>query len=219
MYSESDLLPLSALNQLVYCERRCALIHIEQAWEENRFTAEGRLLHERVHEQDSETRDNVRIARGLRLRSLRLGLAGMADVVEFYLVKQTGVSAELKIWMPFPVEYKRGKPKPDESDKTQLCAQAMCLEEMMNTTVLSGALFYGKTRKRLDVLFDSQLREMVESLAKRLHALIGSGMTPPATYEKKCESCSLLEICQPKTAAARMSVSRYVENALKENAL
>ncbi len=146
IYSEDDLFMISALQHYAFCPRQCALIHIEQAWLENRWTAEGRILHERVHEQEGESRAGVRIERGLPLRSLRLGLVGVADVVEFHPLPGGG-------WQLFPVEYKRGKPKPDHCDEVQLCAQAMCLEEMMGVEVSQGALFYGKTRHRHDVAF------------------------------------------------------------------
>ncbi len=145
-YAEDDLIPISALQHLIFCERQCALIHVEQAWDENRFTAEGRIMHERVHEAGEDSRGTVRVARGLSLRSLRLGLIGKADVVEFHRVERGR-------WRPFPVEHKRGKPKPDESDKVQLCAQALCLEEMLGAEVPSGAIFYGRTRHRLEVAF------------------------------------------------------------------
>lgn len=206
MFSEDELLPLSALQHLLFCERQCALIHIEQAWEENRLTAEGRVLHERVHEAGNETRKNVRIARGVRLRSLRLGLIGMADVIEFHKTEQG--------WTPFPVEYKRGKPKTDSCDKVQLCAQAICLEEMLNATIPEGALFYGAARRREDVLFDQSLRNLTESTSKRLHCLVNRGITPPVVYEKKCESCSLFSICLPKTAGRHKSAKDYLDRML-----
>ena len=171
MYTEDDLLPLSALQHLIFCERQCALIHIEQAWAENLFTAEGRIMHERVHEEGRESRGDIRVEHGLSLRSLRLGLIGKADVVEFHRWK--GGS-----WLPFPVEYKRGKPKKDNSDRVQLCAQALCLEEMLNIAVPEGALFYGKNRRRAEVVFDIPLRKETEDAAIRLHELIASGRTP-----------------------------------------
>jgi len=139
-YTEDDLIPISALQHFVFCERQCALIHIEQAWTENRLTAEGRLLHERVHDQGGESRAGVRIERGLPLRSLRLGLVGVADVVEFHPLSEGG-------WRPFPVEYKRGKPKRNACDEIQVCAQALCLEEMLGVRIPAGALFYGKTHR------------------------------------------------------------------------
>ncbi len=209
MYTEDDLLPLSALQHLIFCERQCALIHIEQAWAENLFTAEGRIMHERVHEEGSESRGDIRIKRGAPLRSLRLGLIGKADVIEFH--RQADGS-----WQPFPVEYKRGKPKKDDSDRVQLCAQALCLEEMLKVFVPDGALFYGKTRRRLDFALDGTLRKLTEETAMRLHELIDSGRTPKPVYAKKCDSCSLVGVCLPKTIGKRGSVQRYLLGAMRE---
>ena len=184
-YSEDDLIMISALQHYVFCPRQCALIHIEQVWSESGLTAEGRIMHEKVHEEGNESRGAVRIARGVPLRSLRLGLVGMADVVEFRKIGKG-------VWQPFPVEYKRGKPKPDHCDAVQLCAQAMCLEEMLSVTVPKGALFYGRTRRRADVVFDETLRRETEQTAEKARSLIMSGVTPPPVYAKRCESCSLI---------------------------
>ena len=208
-YTEDDLLPLSALQHLVFCERQCALIHIEQAWDENRFTAEGRVMHERVHEAGEESRGEVKTARDLSLRSLRLGLVGKADVVEFH--REAG-----GIWRPFPVEHKRGKPKPDESDMVQLCAQALCLEEMLGVRVDSGAIFYGRTRRRMEVDFDGPLRRKTEKAAARLHELIESGVTPKPDYTKKCRNCSLVDLCLPQAIRKRVSVAAYLDRMLEE---
>lgn len=204
-YQEDDLIMISALAHFSYCPRRCALIHIEQVWEENRFTAEGRIMHEKVHEEGSESRGSLRIARGVPLRSVRLGLVGVADVVEFRKVSQEGV------WQPFPVEHKRGKPKPDHCDSVQLCAQAMCLEEMLSVVVPEGALFYGKTRRRADVVFDEALRRETEAVAEQARALILGGVTPPPAYAKRCESCSLIGECLPRKMDKRSSVKRYLQ--------
>ncbi len=204
-----DLVPISALPHFSYCPRRCALIHVEQVWEENRFTAEGRIMHERVHEEGSESRGSVKIARGIPLRSLRLGLVGVADVVEFHRISKD-------FWRPFPVEYKRGKPKPDDSDTVQLCAQALCLEEMLGVEVPAGALFYGRTRHRHDVTFDDSLRREVEETAAAVRELIGSGRTPDAVYSKRCENCSLVASCLPKATGKRKSARRYLAEALKD---
>ena len=212
MYSEDDLLPLSALQHLLFCERQCAFIHVEQAWVENRFTAEGRIMHERVHEADKKSRGDVRIEYSMPMRSLRLGVVGKADVVEFH--RDTGHSEDL--WRPFPVEYKRGKPKKGNYDKVQLCAQALCLEEMLNIDVPEGALFYGKTRRRQDVIIDNDLRKETEDAAKRLHELFNSGRTPGPVYRKKCDSCSFISLCLPKTFEKKSSVSSYLANAAKE---
>jgi len=207
-YTEDDLIQLSALQHYVFCPRQCALIHVEQVWSENRFTAEGRIMHDKVHEQGHESRGQVRIERGVPLRSLRLGLSGISDVVEFH--RQTDGS-----WKPFPVEYKRGKPKPDDCDRVQICAQALCLEEMLHVEIPSGAIFYGKTRHRHDVLFDNELRKVTEETANRVRELIESRVTPKPLYESKCKSCSLSEVCLPKTIGKTRSVQKYLMNALK----
>lgn len=204
-YGIDDLIFLSALNHYLYCARRCALIHIEQIWSENLFTAEGRVMHDKVDTANREARGKVRIDYGVPLRSLRLGLIGKADVVEFH--KQGDK------WIPFPVEYKRGKPKMDDCDKVQLCAQAICLEEMLNIEIREGALFYGQTRRREDVLFDEALRAETEEAAKKVHELIESGVTPKAEYSKKCERCSLLDLCLPK---ANSKASSYLTKAMEE---
>ncbi len=204
-YTEDDLIQLSALQHLVFCERQCALIHIEQLWSENIFTAEGRIMHDKVDTANREVRGKVRIDYGVPLRSLRIGLIGKADVVEFHK-KDDGS------WLPFPVEYKRGKPKRDDCDKVQLCAQAICLEEMLNVEIPEGALFYGQTRRREDVVFDEKLRRETEEAAKKVHELIEYGKTPKAEYSKKCERCSLLELCLPKASS---KASSYLAKAME----
>jgi CRISPR-associated exonuclease Cas4 len=207
--TEDDFIMISALQHYAFCERQCALIHIEQVWDENRATAEGRIMHERVHEQDWESRGGVRIEYGLPLRSLRLGLVGRADVVEFHRLGKNQ-------WQPFPVEYKRGKPKVDHCDLIQLCAQAVCLEEMLTVSVPAGAIFYGRTRRRLEVSFDDSLRMKMEEAAKKAHGLIASGITPPPVYEKRCEGCSLMPQCLPKTIQKRRSVRNYLTRIVSE---
>ena len=193
MYAEDDLLPLSGLQHLLFCERQCALIHIEQVWAENQFTAEGRIMHERVHEADRESRGNIRIEYAMPLRSLRLGLIAKADVVEFHRDADSAGA----VWRPFPVEYKKGKPKARGEDEVQLCAQAMCLEEQLKVSVFEGALFYGERRRRHGVRFDVTLRNRTIGLAEQLHDLVKAGKTPPAEYGPKCRSCSLNDICNP----------------------
>jgi CRISPR-associated exonuclease Cas4 len=213
MYDEDDLVPLSALQHLLFCERQCALIHIEQLWVENLFTAEGRIMHERVDSARSESRGNVRLAFGVPLRSLRLGLSGKADVVEFH--REEG-EAGGSLWRPFPVEHKRGRPKKELWDKVQLCAQAMCLEEMLGIDVPEGALFYGKTRRRVEVAFDADLRRETEDAALKLHELIASWVTPAANYDEKCESCSFLSLCLPKATCGKRTVSKYLAEVMRE---
>jgi CRISPR-associated exonuclease Cas4 len=209
MYSIDDLIQLSALQHMAFCPRQCALIHVEQVWAENRLTAEGRIMHEHVHEEGSESRGDIRIEHGVSLRSLRLGLIGKADVVEYHRQADG-------LWRPFPVEYKRGKPKPDHSDKIQLCAQALCLEEMLDTHIPDGALFYGQTRRRLDVTFDAVLRREVEEAARQVHSLIESGKTPKPVYEKRCESCSIVGECLPKAMQKKRSVKQYLDRMTEE---
>jgi CRISPR-associated exonuclease Cas4 len=220
-YSEDDLLSLSGLQHLHFCERQWGLIHIEQQWEENRLTAEGRVLHERVHESGSESRPGVLVARGLYLQSLRMGLTGQADAVEF---QEVGGAAPGAIqlpgrkgwWRPFPVEYKRGEPKADSCDEVQLCAQAICLEEMFGAAIGSGALFYGKRRRRTEVRFDAELRAHTEELARRMHQLFSAGATPAAVYMKKCDRCSLFDRCLPRATSKRTTVERYLARALRD---
>ena len=225
MFVEEDLLPISALQHLAFCERQWALIYLEQQWTENRFTAEGRVLHERADEQETESRQDLRIARGLRIHSLRLGLVGIADVVEFTRLAEgeadtrrpsgvvlRGVSG---LWQPMPVEYKRGRPKPDVTDEVQLCAQALCLEEMLATIVDRGAIFYGRPRRRTEVVFDDDLRRTTEELCARLHQMYRKGLTPTVAFSRKCDNCSLLDACQPKKTNSSAAAGQYVASALK----
>ena len=163
-------------------------------------------MHDKVDTANRESRGNIRIEYGVPMRSLRLGLIGKADVVEFHKMDD-GRS------MPFPVEYKRGKPKADECDKVQLCAQAICLEEMLNVEIKKGALYYGRTRRREDIVFDDKLRMETEDAAKKVHALIESGMTPKPEYSKKCKKCSLLELCMPRVSS---KASNYLAKVMEE---
>jgi CRISPR-associated exonuclease Cas4 len=220
-FSEEDLLPLSGVQHLGFCERQWALIHIEQVWAESVLTAEGRVMHERVHSAEDESRGDLVVCRGVRLRSLRLGLSGQADVVEFHRVREgEGDGAPLPghegRWRPFPVEYKRGRPKSHDADKVQLCAQALSLEEAFGVRIGSGALFYGETRRRQDVEFSSELRERTERLAARMHALFREGVTPPAVQTRGCERCSLRDHCLPGMDAGRETVAKYLRRAMEE---
>lgn len=209
MYDIDDLIQLSSLQHFAFCPRQCALIHNEQVWSESILTAEGRLMHERVHEERRESRRDVRIEYGVPLRSLKLGLIGKADVVEFHCQEDGS-------WMAYPVEYKRGKPKRDDSDKVQLCAQALCLEEMLSVHITEGALFYGRTRHRLDVVFDETLRSATEDIAAKTHELLEVGRTPPPVYAKRCDRCSLIEICLPRTMQKKRTVKGYISRMLDE---
>lgn len=198
-------IPLSALQHAVYCLRQAALIHIERMWEENRFTAEGRVLHDTVHEAADHRRGAVRRVSAMPLACRRLNLAGTADLVEF----RGGPDGET----PFPVEYKRGKAKLHRADEVQLCAQALCLEEMTGHAVPEGALFYATTRRRVGVPFDAELRQLTERVARDFAALIATGTTPPAHYRAdRCTACSLLELCRPKLS--RTSAAEFRRRAI-----
>ena len=207
MYSESDFVALSALQHFVYCSRQCALIHIEQIWTENVYTAEGREMHERVDDGKTSYRSGVRVTRSELLRSAVLGVSGVADVVEWHKLNNHEE--------PFPVEYKRGKPKQHDADKIQLCAQAICLEEMLSLHIPSGALFYGQTKRRLDVDFDSALRENTLRAAEGVHDLFRNGITPPPDPGPKCKLCSLKEECLPDLIVKDGSATTYLKKLLQ----
>ena len=202
MNSEQDYIMISALQHYLFCKRQCALIHIEQLWQENYLTMAGQFMHEKAHEAGTETRKNCHTARGLRLASAKYGLTGVTDIVEFRRVEGKTVFAAVlpdrdDFWTVFPVEYKRGKTKEEPWDEVQLCAQALCLEEMLGVKIEKGALFYGEEHRRREVAFDEYLRKMTENIIEKTHELIQSGITPPPVLEKKCKACSLNEICIP----------------------
>lgn len=202
-YDDEDLIQLSAIQHYAFCKRQCALIHIEQVWIENYFTAEGKQMHDKAHEEAIENRKGIRIERGIPLRSSTYGLSGKADVVEYHKI-------ENKKWIIFPVEYKRGRPKKDDCDKVQLCAQAFCLEEMAKQTIYEGALYYGKTKHRYEVEFDDILRVKTAYIIAETRAFIEQRITPKPNYSKKCESCSLLEVCIPKSLEKTNRVNDYI---------
>ncbi len=206
MYAEEAYLPLSGIQHYRFCVRQCAFIHMEQLWTENFFTAHGRVLHERVHAASSESRGRIRTERGLRIASSALGLIGQTDAVEF--------SADGTVC---PVEYKRGTIKTDTTDRVQLCAQAICLEEMLGIGIERGFLFYDKIKKREEVFFTEELRAETYCLADRFHQLIASKTVPPADYDKRCESCSFIDSCFPDTAGRRKSVSAYVRKMFAQD--
>jgi len=217
-YSEDQLLSLSAVSQFVHCPRRCALIHLEQVWSENVNTAEGRVLHEKAHSGVSESRGDLKILRSLRLRSLRLGVTGVADVVEMHRCAPSEGGVRLpdtaSFWLPFPVEYKRGASKDIRCYEVQLCAQALCLEEMLSVHIPDGALFLGEKQHRTAVAFDAALRTETESVCLAIQKLFSEGVTPPADYNKRCESCSLIENCLPKSAGCGKSAKRWLDRQL-----
>jgi CRISPR-associated exonuclease Cas4 len=205
IFTEDQLLPLSALQHWLYCPRQCGLIHLEQAWAENKFTAEGQVLHHKAHEGPDESKAGVRITRSLPVRSFNLGISGQCDIVEFHPDGRV-----------VPVEYKRGKPKSHQADELQLCAQAMCLEEMLGVEISSACLFYGENRRRTTVEFDETLRRLVSETATALHTMIASRQTPLAEYEaRRCDACSLIELCQPKAMRFKRGVQAWFSAALK----
>ncbi len=218
MYPESDLLMLSGLQHVLFCERQWALIHIEQQWAENRLTAQGNLLHEKVHSAKTEQRGSLRTVRTLRLVSYKLGLVGQSDLVEFHRCDDGGPGVKLKgaagLWRPFPVEYKRGKPKKDKSDEVQLCAQAMCLEEMLDVAIPEGAVFYGRNKRRRAVVFDDDLRRLTTDTAQKVHALFDAKITPAANLDARCKACSLLDVCLPDKAAPGKT-SSYLQKMIR----
>jgi CRISPR-associated exonuclease Cas4 len=227
VYDEDDLIPISALQHLAFCERQWGLIHLEGMWEENSLTVQGRHLHKRVDAPETEVRGDLRLARGLRLRSLNLGLTGKADLVEFRRVDRSkDDSAECTstvrlpgvagLWVPIPVEYKRGRPKSIECDKVQLCAQALCLEEMLCVTVPHGELYYGVPKRRYQVMIDEGLRSTTMGLLSRLRSLTAEGRTPAPVYSKKCSSCSLESRCLPKKMGSGKPTGRYITEMIAD---
>jgi CRISPR-associated exonuclease Cas4 len=206
MYQEEDLLPISGLQHLNFCERQWALIHMEQEWAENVLTVEGKQLHLHVHEQGAESRGPFRLVRGLQLRSLELGLFGVADLVEFHSTSSGQI--------PFPVEYKRGRKRYDRSDELQLCAQAMCLEEMLQIAVPEGAVYYGQPRRRQRISLDASLRDGVRRLCERARQLYEEKRLPPPVHAHHCENCSLLSVCIPELSGKDRSKA-YVDDIVR----
>ena len=211
MYTEDDLVQISALQHALFCERQYALIHIEQIWEENRFTAEGRVLHERVDTEHYESRRLFKQEYGMAVRSLQLGLIGKCDLVELWYTKDG------KIERVSPVEFKRGKKKADDIDKVQLCAQVLCLEEMFEITITSGQFYYLQEHRRSNVVINESLREKTAGLINQIMKIRETGKTTIAKYNKrKCDNCSLIDLCMPKSAGAgKKNVMRYIDNQLK----
>ena len=204
-----DLVPLSALQHWLFCPRQCCLIHVERLWAENLATVEGRLLHERTHQPGTERRRGVRTVTAMPLRSLVLGVFGVADVVELH---RDGDG-----WRPYPVEHKRGKPKAHRADEVQLCAQGIALEEMFGAAVPEGALFYGKERRRTVVALDGELRALTAQIAAEARAAILAGRTPAPVYDKKrCDACSLLELCKPRRLDRPRSAVAWLAARIEE---
>ena len=208
-YQEADYLQLSGLQHFSFCRRQWALIHVEQQWQDNLRTVEGDILHERAHDETIRERSRNKITfRGLRISSSELGISGSCDVVEFLRSDRgTRLAGEDGIWQPYPVEYKRGSSKLIDADRLQLCAQAMCLEEMLGCSISEGALYYGESRR---------LRAKVTQMLSEMHDYYRRGHTPKVKPGKHCNACSMKEVCLP--ALYRMSsASDYIRSHIGED--
>lgn len=216
-WREDEYLMISGIQHFVFCRRQWALIHIEQQWAENRLTAEGEVIHKNAHRDDFvEKRRGLLVTRGLRVSSAGLGMTGQCDVVEFQQSEDGAIlHGHRGRWQVRPVEYKRGKDKDDHSDILQLCCEAMCLESMLACRIPAGDLFYHEIRRRREILFSEELRKEVSAIAEEMHEYFRRGRTPKARPSKKCQSCSLREICLPKLGRIP-SVSSYLNRMMEE---
>ena len=216
-YSPSQLLPISGIQHFVFCRRQWALIHVERQWQENALTAEGRIMHQRADDPFfTEKRKDRLLARSVPVVSYPLGLTGICDVVEFRQ-SPDGVALPDRegLWLPAPVEYKRGKPKHDHSDEAQLCAQAMCLEDMLLVTIPRGYLYYGQTRRRVPVELTDKLRQLVTKMSAEMHAYFQRGYTPRVKTSPACRSCSLADLCLPQLQDEHLPASEYIQQQLE----
>ena len=199
-WSDDDLIMVSALEHWSYCHRQCALIHIEQTFDENLYTLRGRTVHQQVDEVESVSERGVRVERAMSIWNKRLGLIGKADVVEFHAD------------VPYPVEYKHGSRRPKEHDDLQLCTQARCLEEMTGQAVPRGAIFHHKSRRRREVIFTPYLRTQVEEAVTAVRSLLADKRLPPPVNDQRCEKCSLKEACMPQVLEERSREKRLLAN-------
>jgi CRISPR-associated exonuclease Cas4 len=223
LYTNDELLMLSGIQHIAFCERQYALAYIEMQWAENVLTVEGHNFHEKADDpMASDTRKDIITLRAVSLISYRLGLYGRADVVELLKADKEELENTIEVkekpgrWKVVPVEYKRGKPKPDERDEVQLCAQAICLEDMHNIHINKGFLYYGETRHRHEVEFSDYLRSLVLRYSDNMHELFSEGITPLPVYKSHCKSCSLLNICLPKSLSGLKSVDAYLNRIVTE---
>jgi len=221
-FTPEELLPLSGIQHFVFCRRQWALIHVERQWQDNLLTVEGRLLHRRVDDPFfTETRPGVVTARSVPIASYRLGLVGVCDVVEFTALDSGASSEAVQLpgregfYRPAPVEYKRGREKRDPCDEAQLCAQAMCLEEMLAVDIPAGHLYYGEIRRRVQVDLTAELRALVQRLADEMHAYFKRGYTPRVRLSRACRSCSLADICLPELQDNVIPASQYIRRQIE----
>ena len=217
MYNEDEFLQLSGIQHFAFCRRQWALIHIEMQWKENLRTVEGRILHENAHNPEmNEKRGNVIVVRAMPVHSRKMGVSGECDVVEFHKSdKGAHINGREGVYMPVPVEYKRGEPKSDNIDILQLAAQALCLEEMFCTDINYGYIYYGETRHRLKVDFDYEIRNEVVKLFEEMHLYYRRGYTPKVKISKKCNACSLKDLCVP-VLNKNKSVAEYIDKFISE---
>ena len=222
-YPPEEWLPLSGIQHFFFCRRQWALIHVERQWQENALTVEGRLLHNRVDDPFfTEKRKGVIVARSVPVASSALGLQGVCDVVEFTAVDAGAVPEGVQLpgweglYQPAPVEYKRGREKHDHSDEAQLCAQAMCLEDMLAVSIPVGYLYYGQTHHRVSVELSGELRDWVRKATQEMHAYFQRGYTPRVKTSKACRSCSLADVCLPTLQDKTAPASKYIRQQIDE---
>ena len=216
-YTQDDLLPLSGIQHFLFCRRRWALIHVEQQWKDNALTTEGRIMHQ--HADDpffTEVRKGIITARSVPIASYRLGLSGICDVVEF-TASSDGVKLPNRdgLYLAAPVEYKHGKPMEKPADKAQLCAQALCLEEMLSVTIPKGYLYYGEIRHRVEIELTAELRTLVKEMSDEMHNYFSRGYTPRVKTSNACRSCSLADVCLPKLQEKVMPASKYIKQQVE----
>lgn len=215
-WSEDEYLQLSGLQHFIFCRRQWALIHVEDQWADNFRTIDGQIMHENVHNKEfRESRGDLLTVRGLAVHSSRLGVSGQCDAVEFHRGSDgISLSGREGLWLPYPVEYKRGKPKKNCADEMQLCGQAMCLEEMLCCAIPEGALYYGEPRRRTVVAFTSELRSQVLDSLAEMHELYQRRYTPKVKPSKACNACSMKDLCVPKLMR-KQTVSDYLASAME----
>ncbi len=216
-YDEDDFLLLSGIQHFVFCKRQWALIHIEQQWYENVRTIEGEILHEKTHDETvKEKRGEMIISRGMKVFSRKMGVTGTCDVVELHEnAKGVTIFGREGTYKPVPIEYKREKPKENESDILQLSEQAMCLEEMLLCEIPEGFLYYGEIKRRIKIEINNELRHKVQNIFSEMHDLYGKKYTPKVKVSKSCKACSIAEVCIPKLCknpSALYYIKRNIED-------
>ena len=218
-YRECDFLQISGIQHFMFCRRQWALIHIEGLWAENLRTVNGEIFHERAHDPSlSEKRGDLITVRTLRVFSSELGISGECDVVEFRRDDENGAKLRGREgrWMPTPIEYKSGSSKAGDADRLQLCAQAMCLEEMHGVDIELGYMFYGETHRREKVYINCELRQAVKDAVSEMHSYMNRGYTPKVKTGKFCSACSLKELCLPALCKNK-SAAEYINSAIGED--